>query len=198
MDQRTFCNHERARNQRPEGSRFRLGLFERALLTRCACLRWPCVGRRLPRTAPDAVGPSASRPKQATILGEFARWVIPGSRPSAMLSGRALHWAPNRSAHLSTSQSDSPRGAGHDITRINITKINRLSFGDSLRPARPKASTSGCNRYSIGLRSMFGATSSGSRFQFRKCISRRTENGFVPSAVARSRIRSQATPKTST
>jgi outer membrane protein len=126
MDQRIFCNHERARNQRPEGSRFRLGLFERALLTRCAYLRWPCVGRRLPRTAPDSVGPSASRPKQATILGGFARWVIPGSRLPAMLSGRALHWAPNRSGHLSTSQSGSPPGAGHGITPVNITKTNLL------------------------------------------------------------------------
>jgi outer membrane protein len=129
MDQRTFCNHERARNQRPEGSCSRPGLFERALLTRCACLRWPRVGRRLPHTAPDAVGPRASRPKQATILGEFARWVIPGSRLPAMLSGRTLHWAPNRSAHLSTSRSGSPPGAGHghDITPVNIKKTNRLA-----------------------------------------------------------------------
>jgi outer membrane protein len=54
MDQRTFCNHVRVRSQRPEGSRFRLGLVERALFIRCACLGWRCVGRRLPRTAPDA------------------------------------------------------------------------------------------------------------------------------------------------
>jgi outer membrane protein len=107
-----------------EGSRFRLCFFERALLECGTCLGWPGVSRRLPRTAPDAARPSASSANPAPMSGEFTRWVTPGSRLLAILPGRAPRWAPNTSAHLSTTQSGSPPGAGYRLAPINFTDVN--------------------------------------------------------------------------
>jgi outer membrane protein len=151
MDQRTFCNHERAvsvHSNRPRGEKagdpeescLRLCFFKRPLLERCSCLGWPCVSRRLPRTAPDVDGPSASCPNLATILGQSKRWVICGSHLLTSLSVRARRRARNRSALLSTIQSGLPNVVSRPARRSSRS-LNRRgeveSFDDGAKSGSP-------------------------------------------------------------